>query len=230
MRFVAEGAKLVQELLRSSLRVIHIYYTAGYEVQSLPQDIDVEQISNKEMGRISGLKTSTDVLAIVAIPEHKLNVHDFQNQLTLCLDDIQDPGNLGTIIRLAHWFGVKSIVCSPNTVDAYSPKVVQATMGAIAAVKIFSIPLSEVLLEAKELGIPVMGTFLNGESIYTSQLPQVGIVVLGNEGKGISGELEQVISLRLTIPSFSQGDVGSESLNVSMAAAIVCSEIRRGSR
>lgn len=229
MLFVAEGSKLVQEILRSSLRVNHIYYTDGFDSYSLPQNLDSEQITNKEMGRISGLKTHTDVLAIIAIPEQQFDIDDLQNQLTLCLDDIQDPGNLGTIIRLAHWFGVESIVCSPNTVDAYSPKVVQATMGAIAGVKVHYAPLGGVISEAKEIGIPVMGTFLNGESIYTTKLSQAGIVVLGNEGKGISSELAQLIPLKISIPSFSDSNVGSESLNVSMAAAIVCSEIRRRS-
>ena len=225
--FIAEGSKLVGEILSSSLRLSHVYHTSAWEGGA--RDVTLEQISPAEMGRISGLKTPTEVLAIVSRPEHSLSIDRLQNTLALALDDIQDPGNLGTIIRLAHWFGIETIICSEGTVDAYSPKVVQATMGAIVNVQVVYTSLITMANQALRLGIPLIGTFLEGQDIYTAPLPKSGIIVLGNEGSGINPQLEALISSKITIPSFATSREGSESLNVSMAAAIVCSEFRRRS-
>ena len=149
------------------------------------------------------------------------------DNLILVLDQIQDPGNLGTIIRLASWFGIEYIVCSPDTVDCYNPKVVQATMGAIAHVKVLYTDLSLFLNESILKGRTIYGTFLDGDNIYGSELKENGIIILGNEGNGISKEIEKIVTNRLFIPSYQSSARNVESLNVSIAAAIVCSEFRR---
>ncbi|HCX99968.1 MAG TPA: RNA methyltransferase [Bacteroidales bacterium] len=227
--FIAEGPKLVKEILLSNLEVEWVYHTSTWVNKFMQKNVNSEQINPEEMNRISGLKTSTEVLAIVKRPESNYNLKNLKNSFFLALDGIQDPGNFGTIIRLAHWFGISTIICSNGTVDAYSPKVVQATMGAIVNVNIVYTDLVEAVKEINHQGIPLIGTFLNGENIYTKQLPSNGIVVMGNEGKGIRPEIESYITTRITIPNFALSNVGSESLNVSMATAIVCSELKRRS-
>lgn len=226
-RFVAEGQRLVSDLLQSTLSIDQVYYTTEWENNSQIVDNRFHPISAKDMARISGLKTPTSVLAVAKIPENSLEINQIKNSLTLALDNIQDPGNLGTIIRLADWFGIRTIVCSAETADAFSPKVVQATMGAIARVKVIYVDLIPFLNDASAQKIPVFGTFLNGDNIYSAQLPKNGIVVLGNEGNGISDEVSKRITQRITIPSFTEFGPTSESLNVAMATAIVCSEFRR---
>lgn len=227
--FIAEGSKLVEEILLSNLEVEWVYHTSSWVNKSMLKNVNSEQINPKEMDRISGLKTSTEVLAIIKRPESNYNLNNLKNSFSLALDDIQDPGNFGTIIRLAHWFGISTIICSNGTVDAYSPKVVQATMGAIVNVNIVYVDLVEAVKEIIHQGIPLIGTFLNGNNIYTKQLPSSGVIVMGNEGRGIRPEIESYITTRITIPSFALSNVGSESLNVSMATAIVCSELKRRS-
>jgi len=143
----------------------------------------------------------------------------------LALDGIQDPGNLGTIIRIADWFGIPDIICSHDTVEVYNPKVVQATMGALSRVRVHSLDLSECMKQVEEL--PVYGTFLDGVNIYKQPLTSYGLIVMGNEGNGITPAVEQYISQRLFIPNFPQGKPTSESLNVAVATAIVCGEFRR---
>lgn len=227
--FIAEGSKLVREVLLSNLEVYRVYHTSSWDNKYLPKNLFSEQVNPKEMERISGLKTPSEVLAIVKQPESNYNLKNLKNTFSLALDDIQDPGNLGTIIRLAHWFGVTTIICSNGTVDAYSPKVVQATMGAIVNVNIIYADLVEVAKEISLQEIPLIGTFLHGDNIYTSVLPSTGVILMGNEGKGIRPEIESYITNRITIPSFALSNVGSESLNVSMATAIVCSELKKRS-
>ncbi len=227
--FIAEGSKLVEEILLSDLEIERVYHTSSWVNIFMQKNVNSEQINPEEMNRISGLKTSTEVLAIVKRPESNYNLNNLKNSFFLALDDIQDPGNFGTIIRLAHWFGISTIICSNGTVDAYSPKVVQATMGAIVNVNIVYVDLVEAVKEINHQGIPLIGTFLNGKNIYTKQLPSNGVVIMGNEGKGIRPEIESYITTRITIPNFALNNVGSESLNVSMATAIVCSELKRRS-
>lgn len=215
--FIVEGAKMVAEAVASDFRVEKIYSTGGGPANA-------EHISPAEMERISALKTPTDVLALVAIREHDLPP-SFDNELVLVLDDIQDPGNLGTILRLADWFGIRNIVCSPATADCYSSKVAQATMGAIFRVNVHYTFVAEWLAGQES---DVFGTFLDGENIYDAALPSAGVVVMGNEGKGIGAETEKLVTRRLSIPSYPIGEPrGGESLNVAVATAIVCSEFRR---
>ncbi|PKP35559.1 MAG: RNA methyltransferase [Bacteroidetes bacterium HGW-Bacteroidetes-15] len=225
--FVAEGHRLVIDLLNSDLKIDSIYSVGDWGLENNIFNVNHEQISEREMSRISGLTTPSQVLALVKIPSLQINIENVKDSLTLALDDIQDPGNLGTIIRLSDWFGIETVFCSSGTTDAYSPKVVQATMGAIARVRIVYSDIKMLISNANQQSIPVYGTFLNGENIYSSQLTGNGIVVMGNEGNGISDEIGKLIPNRLTIPSFAEKGNGSESLNVAMATAIVCSEFKR---
>jgi len=179
--------------------------------------------------KISSLTTPNEVLAICAIPENKLNVSELKNKLTLVLDDIRDPGNLGTIIRIADWFGIENIICSLETVDIYNPKVVQATMGSIARVNVFYEDLKTIFLEAlTKNNFPIYGTVLNGENIFEKSLTSNGFIVIGNESNGISIELLPLINEKISIPTFSVNETNSvESLNAAIATAIVCTEFKR---
>lgn len=236
--FIAEGAKLVSELLKSDYQVKVIYLLPDmrdriFNTTRIP-DCEIVEVTVKEMQRITQQKTPSDVLAIVKIPEANLlsggspawNIL-LKKELALLLDNIQDPGNLGTIIRTADWFGIKNIICSGDTVDVYNPKVVQATMGSITRVSVHYQDIIQVLESAGPDHIPVYGTFLSGENIYQHQLGKNGLIVLGNEGKGISAQVSGYVTTRLFIPSFRSSGAIAESLNVSVATAIVCSEFRR---
>lgn len=220
--FVAEGRKLVQEVMQSDFRIRAIY-TTGDSVAS-----EAIAVSPKDMERMSHLKTPTEAIALVEIPIYKQDINP-NNELILALDNIQDPGNMGTIIRLADWFGIRNIVCSPSTVDCYNPKVVQATMGAILRTRVHYCNLDAALKNAVSNNIPVYGTFLEGENIYDSTLePNRGVIVMGNEGNGISPTAAQYITHRLFIPPYPATESSaSESLNVAIATAVVCSEFRR---
>ncbi|MBQ4278426.1 MAG: RNA methyltransferase [Rikenellaceae bacterium] len=223
--FIAEGAKLVGDLCGSPLGVRRIYATAD----PTPEMAGTETVavSAKEMERISQLKTPTPYLALVGIPRHTLRAADLAGRLTLALDDVQDPGNLGTIIRVADWFGIGDIVCTPRTADCFNPKVVQATMGAIARVCVHYTDLAAFLAETAAEGLPCFGTFLEGDNIYRSDLATAGIVVMGNEGNGISDGVARAVTHKLFIPPYPAGEPTSESLNVATATAIICSEFRR---
>ena len=211
--FAAEGEKLVGELLESDFKVREVYRVG-------------DNVSAAEMARLSFLRTPTPVLAVAEIPSY-LGAVGFGG-LCLALDEVQDPGNLGTILRLADWFGVRDVFCSRGTSDCWSPKGVQATMGAILRVRVHYVSLEELLASASRQGIPVYGTFLEGEVIYGCDLERDGgIIVMGNEGRGISSAVEGLVSHKLFIPPFPAGCVSSESLNVATATGIVLSEFRR---
>ena len=216
--FIAEGEKLVGEIRNSSLRIRRI-------LQTKPIFSDGELISEKEMERISQLKSANSVLAVVELPKHKLTKADPTKELVLCLDRIQNPGNLGTIIRLADWFGISDIVCSEDTADCFNPKVVQATMGAILRVRVHYTNVAKWLEGQK--GVNIYGTFLEGENIYNAALEKSGVIVMGNEGQGISAEVAKCVSHKLLIPPYPADRCGSESLNVAVATAVICSEFRR---
>ncbi len=222
--FLAEGEKLIGELRASHLRVRKIFALEG-----IFEGPEVEPVSPRDMERLSQLKTPSNSLALVEIPHYRLKTAELRNRLTLALDEVQNPGNLGTIIRLADWFGITDILCSEGTADCFNPKVVQATMGAILRVRVHYMPLAPLLAEAAAGGIPVYGTFLEGENIYGSELSQTGIVVMGNEGRGVTPSVAQCISRKLFIPPWPADRRGSESLNVAMATGIVCAEFRRRS-
>lgn len=219
--FVAEGAKLVGEIAASSLRVRHIYSSREFAHPAF------EPASTKELERLSLLKTPSDTVAVVEIPHHRFNLAEAERGLVLAMDEVQNPGNMGTIIRLADWFGISDIICTPNSADCFNPKVVQATMGAILRVRVHYLDLAATLSEARKRGIEVYGTFLEGENIYRSTLKQSGIIVMGNEGRGVSKEIAATVSHKLLIPPYPVDRHGSESLNVAIATSIVCSEFRR---
>lgn len=220
--FVAEGEKLIAEIRASELRIRRIFALAG-----IFEGPEVECVTPKEMERISLLKTPSKALALVEIPRHRLDAAQFDRQLVLALDEVQNPGNLGTIIRLADWFGIRDILCSVDSADCFNPKVVQATMGAILRVRVHYVELTRLLEEAKAAGIPIYGTFLEGENLYDTQLTPHGIVVMGNEGRGISASTARSITRKVLIPPYPADRRSSESLNVAMATGIVCAEFRR---
>lgn len=226
--FVAEGEKLVSDLLPfftcRSLFVTRDWVSANPSHKSF----EYEVIGGlDDMKKVSFLTTPTPMLAVFEKPTTELNFSKLQKELILILDEIQNPGNLGTIIRIADWFGIKHIICSLNTADVYNSKTVQATMGALARVNVYYVDLTTFLEAYCKLDLPVYGTFLNGDNLYTTSLSRVGAIVLGNEGSGISNEVGKFVSSRIVIPNYPSNSKTSESLNVAVAAAIVCAEFRR---
>lgn len=223
--FLAEGPKLVGDLL-GYFPCRFLAATAEWLSQHphLPVE-DVSEVSDEELSRASLLKTPQQVLAVFEQPEDEADASVISRSLCLALDDVQDPGNLGTIIRLADWFGIEHIFCSPNTVDAFNPKTVQATMGGIARVKLHYTHLPDLIGSLKDT--PVYGTFLDGQNMYTQQLSASGLIVMGNEGNGIGSEVEKLINRKLYIPNYPADRETSESLNVAIATAVVCAEFRR---
>lgn len=221
--FVAEGIKLVDEIINSQLRIRNIYTTRDDVAGK-----DVVRIEKREMERISQLSTASDILAVVEQPRYSLKLNDLRSKLTLALDGVQNPGNMGTIVRLADWFGVENIICSRECADLYNPKVVQATMGALLRVKVHYIDnLSALLSEARTEGLAIYGTLLDGNNIYHEKLTSEGIIVMGNEGRGLSDECRNTLTHKLFIPPYPADAPTSESLNVAMATGIILSEFRR---
>lgn len=217
--FFAEGIKVVEELLASSLKLVHLFAEPGY-FNHQPQDKYTE-VNDADLKKISALTTPQHCLALFEIPEEVVLP---QTGLIVALDDVRDPGNLGTIIRLCDWFGIATLVCSDQCVDVYNPKVVQATMGSITRVNVVYAPLEDYL---RETSLPVYGTFMDGKNIYSESLPAEGIIVLGNEANGISASVEVLCNERIAIPRFGNLQQ-TESLNVATAGAIILSEFRRG--
>ena len=225
--FKIEGEKLVGELLHSPLKIHSLIAFPSWLEQNKKalSNVNIIEADEREMHGISNFQSLPEVIALAEIPVHIYRKEEILDSLSLVLNGIQDPGNLGTIIRLADWFGIEHIFCSNNTVDAFNPKTIQATMGAIARVKLHYCSLYELISNLKD--VPVYGTFLDGEDIYTQKLSSNGLIIMGNEGNGISQEVEQLINKRLYIPNYPQSRETSESLNVAIATAIVCSEFRR---
>lgn len=224
--FVAEGPKLVGELLPYSAP---LYVAATKEwladnARLLGKAKEVDEVSREELERASLLRTPQSVLAVMPIPRRQLDIAALRNSLSVALDGVQDPGNLGTILRICDWFGIHHVLCSEGTADVYNPKCVQSCMGALARVEVHYCDLPEVLREA---GLPVFGTFLDGTDIYAEELSQTGIIVMGNEGNGISDEVGKLVSRRLLIPNYPKDSLTTESLNVAVATGIVCAEFRR---
>ena len=215
--FVAEGVKLVEEIIQSDYRVKKIFSTDKWYSENTHLNAIISIVSEDELTRISSLQTPNQVLAIVYQPIIT-TISLLGNQLTLVLDGIQDPGNMGTIIRNADWFGISQIICSHNTVELYNPKVIQGTMGSFLRVKVSYVDLVPLL---KNTNIPVYGALLDGESIYAVQKPKEGIILIGNEGQGISKELLPFISNPITIPKIG----GAESLNAAVATGIILSHL-----
>lgn len=221
--FVAEGYKLVDEIRQSKLRIRTIYTTRNDVVGH-----NVVLVDKREMERISQLNTASDILVIVEQPRYTLSLNELKSKLSLALDGVQNPGNMGTIVRLADWFGIDHIICSCECADLYNPKVVQATMGALLRVKVHYVDnLSSLLGEAKRAGMAIYGTLLDGNNIYHETLTAEGIIVMGNEGRGLSEECRNTLTHKLFIPPYPADAPTSESLNVAMATGIILSEFRR---
>lgn len=224
--FLAEGTKLVLELL-DSFKLKLMIATSDWINQNgrgIVQNIQI--VSPEELQKVSCLKTPQGVLAVFEKPKYQLSDIDLIHNLNLAIDDVQDPGNLGTIIRIADWFGIHDIICSLHSADAFSPKTVQSTMGALARVRVHYIDLVE-FLEAQSSSIPIFGTFMDGNNIYTEKLTSNGIIVMGNEGNGISTKIEKLVTNKLLIPNFPANEKTSDSLNVGVATALICAEFRR---
>lgn len=221
--FIVEGIKSIKEFFQSSYQIHTIFYNSEQYnlLPKLPANINLFEVKNAELDKISTLQTPQGFLALIHIPKNReLALTALKNQFTLVLDGVQDPGNMGTIIRTADWFGFKNIICSADCVEVFNPKTVQATMGSLARVNIYEADLPA-LLEKNTM--PVFGALLDGESIYKTQWGAEGLVILGNEGKGISAEVIKKINKPVTIPRIGE----AESLNVAVSAAIFCAELVR---
>lgn len=216
--FFAEGIKVVQELLHSNFELQELF-TTKQDFLSVSKD-KLHAISEAELKKISALATSNSCLAVFKIPKAK---ETKESGLILALDDVRDPGNLGTIIRLCDWFGIETLFCSEETVDIYNPKVVQATMGSISRVNVVYGDLENFLVKTK---LTVFGTFMDGKNIYQESLPNDGVIVMGNEANGISEAVEKLVTDRIAIPRFGDLQI-TESLNVATATAIILSEFKR---
>ncbi len=215
--FIAEGVKLVEEIIQSDYRVKKIFATEKWQSESNPKNLITTVVSDDELARISSLQTPNQVLAIVHQPT-STELPQISRNLTLVLDGIQDPGNLGTIIRISDWFGINQIICSHQTVELYNPKVIQATMGSFLRVKVFYAELKSVLENAN---VPIFGALLNGQTVYGISKPEEGIILIGNEGQGINKELLPLITNPITIPKIG----GAESLNAAVATGIILSHL-----
>jgi len=223
--FIAEGEKLVSDLLQAGLKASLIVCVeeklAGFDCFEVAEIIPA---SSTDIKKISLLKTTPDVFAVFYQPEHLVDEQRLPAELSLCLDGIQDPGNLGTIIRTADWFGINTILCINGCADCYNPKTVQATMGAIARVKVMYVDLGKI--EEIYKSSSVYGCYMDGENLYKSELSKNGLIIMGSEGQGISAETAKIINRKISIPSYAQGQT-SESLNVAVAASITISEFKR---
>ena len=245
--FVVEGIKLINDILQSDYRLVEVFYIKAHQslIELLYKEnsrkkkyeihkINFTEISESELAKISALKSPNQPIALVEMPKITFNEIDIFKKLILVLDGIRDPGNLGTIIRTADWFGIETIVCSIDTVDCFNSKVIQASMGSIARVKLIYLNIADFIdhysLINKKENYTIIGTYMNGDSIYDIKLPEYGCIIMGNEGSGISTHLEPLISKRIAIPHYQNITTKTsypESLNVSIATAIICSEFRR---
>ncbi len=230
--FLAEGDKIVRDLLEAGgWRVRYLFAKKEWirkHEALLPEEIEeVIPVSYDELKRISFLKTPHNVVAAVELPAWPIPARAPAGELVLAFENIQDPGNLGTIVRTANWFGIRHIFCSPGSVDLFNPKVIQATMGAFLHTRVHYTPLEGLLVRSLAAGTPVYGTFLEGDSLYSAALPREAVVVFGNESKGISPTLAEKIPNHITIPPAAGENRITNSLNLSVSAAIVCAFFRR---
>lgn len=225
--FVAEGHKLVLDLL-TAFRPVYFAATEEWLQHNpgvLPTGVPCDCVTPDELQRASLQQNPQNLLALFQIPSHTVSLQETANEnLVIALDGVQDPGNLGTIVRLADWFGIEHVFCSPLSADIFGPKAVQATMGALARVQVHYTDLAE---ELRRFSGQIYGTFLDGDDIYTTPLSPSGVIVMGNEGNGVSPEVGALVNARLFVPPFPEGKATSESLNVAVATAIVCAEFRR---
>ena len=224
-RFIAEGEKVVAEFLKESWTIEKIIPTSGW-IERNPEWVEKFQgelleVTDREMNRISALVTPSPVMLIAEIPQWKLDERKISTQLHLALDTIQDPGNLGTIIRIADWFGIEHVFCSEDCADAFNPKTVQASMGSLARVKVIETNLQELFIRFNQL--TVFGTFTEGENLFEMKPMQRGFILIGNESHGISSSLEKFIQKKISIPRIGK----AESLNAAVATGIICAWMKR---
>lgn len=225
--FIIEGIKLVSEFIHNQKFEIKelfgtVEYLSNHQDILVKNKISYTEINSEELKKISLLTTPNQVLAVVKTISQELDISILNSGTSLFLDDIRDPGNLGTIIRIADWFGIKQVICSPNTTELYNPKTLQASMGAVLRVNVISLAFDKLLPKLNH--IPIYGAVLEGENIYTTSLRH-GLIVIGNEANGISNEVLKHITNHITIPAANSN--GSESLNAANACAIICSEFHR---
>jgi len=221
--FVVEGEKMVSELFeQTKFDIKTIYYTEDYDINLIPNSIETQQISNKDLDRITGFKKANKILAVVK--QHENSTPNYsENNLILVLEDVNDPGNLGTIIRTADWFGITQIIASKKTVELYNPKVIQSSMGAVYRMNYSVNDLNLEINKLKQNKYKIAGAIIHGENIYNSTLPTKTALLMGSESHGISNELLKDIDLKISIPNFGK----TESLNVAMATGILLSEYKR---
>ena len=227
--FVAETPKIVEEILNSNTYSVEVVYGLKSWIDENWKRFarhTLEEVSPKELERISGLQTPNQVLAVVRKREVLTDFRTVFSDTSLMFDDIRDPGNLGTILRIADWFGIKHVVCSNESVEYTNPKCIQASMGSFLRVEVHYGNLPEILSQKPE-NMPIYGTFMEGENIYHTELDSKACIVVGNEAHGISKSVESLITKKIHIPSFSNEKKHAESLNASIATAILCSEFKR---
>ena len=227
--FKVEGEKLVQELLLSDMTIDTLLARPSWVERNRTNirqynTIEVDEI---EMGRISNFKSLPEVIALAQIPVKEHSPEEIKNELSVVLNGIQDPGNIGTILRLSDWFGIRNIFCDHDCANIFNPKSVQASMGAIFRVNVFYLDLVEFIPRFVDQDFPCYGAFLEGENIYRTDLRTKGFIVMGNEGNGISPEIERFVTRKITIPSFAHSPYSTESLNVGVATGIILSEFKR---
>ncbi len=228
--FLVEGDKIVVEILNSNYTIEQLFATKTFiseNEKDCKKAAEIIVVEQAEIKKASLLQNPQNCLAICYIPDKLLFPSILNNNLSVYLDDIQDPGNLGTIIRICDWFNIEYLFCSPNTVDLWNPKVIQASMGSFSRVQFFETTFEQVAILAQSTQTPVYGAFMDGENIYNEKLPEKAILIMGNEGNGINKKLESKIDIKIKIPEFSNEGKSAESLNVSVATAIICSEFKR---
>ena len=227
--YKVEGDKLVQELLLSDMKIDTLVASPSWIAnnQQHVKSYNVIEVNEIEMGRVSNFKSLPEVIALSEIPVKGYNPDEIENSLSVILNGIQDPGNIGTILRVCDWFGISNIFCDHDCANIFNPKSVQASMGAIFRVNVFYLDLVNFIPRFVGQDFPCYGTFLRGENIYKQQLRTKGFIVMGNEGNGITPEIEQFVSHKITIPSFAQSLYSTESLNVGVATGIILSEFKR---
>lgn len=229
--FLIEGDKMVAEIINSNIKIKELLITEKFSLTPFDNSPGIEKISvveKSDLKKISLLQSPQNSLAICRMPEKKPLPEHLNTGLSLFLDSIQDPGNLGTIVRICDWFGISRVFCSKETVDLYNPKVIQASMGSFHRVSVWESSFSEISKLAQKNNVPTYGAFMGGKNVYGEQLPEHAILVMGNEGNGISTEVEKQLDRKISIPNLSANSQKAESLNVSVATAILCSEFKRG--
>ncbi|WP_251622968.1 TrmH family RNA methyltransferase [Odoribacter lunatus] len=227
--FKIEGDKLVRELLQSDFKIHSLFAYRHWAEQhsDLLGNREVTEVDEKEMASISNFQSLPEVLALAEIPQYRHNADEIKQSLSLLLNGIQDPGNLGTILRVSDWFGIRHVFCDEDCASFHNPKCVQASMGAVFRVKVHYTDLNALIQTYRSDSFHCYGTFLHGDNIYRTPLASRGFIVMGNEGKGIRADIEALIDKKLTIPSFADSTFSTESLNVGVATGIILSEFKR---